>query len=69
MLIKFNQHFGLRYGIFDFIMNEKNQLIFLECNPDGNWKWLDDKIGGHISDAFADLLGETTIKEKTECCT
>jgi hypothetical protein len=34
---------GLRYGRLDFILDDKNELWFLECNSNGQFGWLDDE--------------------------
>lgn len=48
--------FGLSFGAFDFIMGLKNELYFLEVNPNGQWYWLEEKAGVLISDAIVDIL-------------
>lgn len=47
---------GLRFGAFDFIETSDNRFIFLECNPNGQYGWLEDGLGFPISDAIADEL-------------
>ena len=34
-------HFGLVYGVFDFIKRKGSNYVFLECNPQGSWCSLD----------------------------
>ena len=46
---------GLSFGAFDFIVR-KNQYIFLEVNANGQWGWLEGKLGINISDAIIDYL-------------
>lgn len=50
------KHFGLRYGAFDFIEKPNGEIIFLEVNPNGQFKWLEDDLGLPISKAIADEL-------------
>lgn len=38
----FMQQLGLAYGRLDFIEDTKGILWFLECNPNGEFGWLDD---------------------------
>lgn len=53
MLLK---DFKLKYGAFDFIVDENEQWIFLEVNPNGQWQWLEQKIGIPISKRIVDYL-------------
>lgn len=46
---------GLNFGAFDFIVRN-NQYIFLEVNANGQWGWLEGKLGIKISDAIIDYL-------------
>ncbi|GHE37244.1 ATP-grasp ribosomal peptide maturase [Streptosporangium violaceochromogenes] len=50
--------FGLRFGAFDFVLTEDDAPVFLECNPNGQWGWLEDATGLPIAAAIADLLLE-----------
>lgn len=47
----------LSFGAFDFIVNENNDYIFLEVNPNGQWLWLEQKIGLSISNEIINYLG------------
>jgi ATP-grasp ribosomal peptide maturase len=54
-------HFGLLYGAFDFVIEPDGSWRFLECNPNGQWLWLEDEADQPIAAAFAALLaGEET---------
>lgn len=44
------------FGCFDFILGEDDKYYFLECNPNGQWLWLEEDIGLPISKAIADYL-------------
>ncbi|GAB1823853.1 BTAD domain-containing putative transcriptional regulator [Herbidospora sp. RD11066] len=35
---------GLRYGAFDFLLTPDGP-VFLEVNPDGDWRWFESKAG------------------------
>ena len=48
--------YGLRYGAFDFIESDDGKITFLECNPNGQYGWLEEELGLPISKAIADLL-------------
>jgi glutathione synthase/RimK-type ligase-like ATP-grasp enzyme len=45
----------LDFGAFDFIVRD-NQYIFLEVNANGQWGWLEGKLGIKISEAIIDYL-------------
>lgn len=48
--------FGLRFAAFDFAEDEHGELWFLECNPNGQWAWLEPPTGLDITGALVDLL-------------
>ena len=47
---------GLRFGALDFSIDESGQWWFLECNPNGQWAWIEDATGMPIAAAIADAL-------------
>ncbi|MGA5680828.1 hypothetical protein ACPCHR_24505 [Bacillus bombysepticus] len=56
-LIEFNFKAGINFGAYDLIKTKNGKYIFLECNPSGQWLWLEEKINGiHISESLAKLL-------------
>ncbi|MEU5434726.1 ATP-grasp ribosomal peptide maturase [Streptomyces sp. NPDC020719] len=50
------KHFGLVFGAFDFALAESEEWIFMECNPSGQWAWLEPPTGLPMTAALADLL-------------
>jgi hypothetical protein len=47
----------LSFGFFDFAIEEgSGGWIFFECNPNGQWCWIDDLAGAHISEEIASYL-------------
>lgn len=50
---------GLRFGCFDFIVTPEGQYVFLECNPNGQWLWIELETGLSISTAIARSLTKT----------
>lgn len=54
--IQYLGRFGLRFGAFDFVEDPDAQFTFLECNPNGQYGWLEDTLGFPISNAIADEL-------------
>ena len=61
--IAFLKEMGLNFGAFDFIVTPENKYVFLECNPNGQWLWIELLTGQQISKAIADAL------ENCEGCT
>ncbi|MFG1874903.1 BTAD domain-containing putative transcriptional regulator [Sphaerisporangium sp. NPDC049003] len=41
---KLAELWGLRYGAFDFLLTG-DEPVFLEVNPDGDWRWFESKAG------------------------
>lgn len=56
MLLEYLKHFGLNFGCFDIAVDQNNNYVFFECNPNGQWLWIEKKTGMPISKATADLL-------------
>lgn len=49
----------LRFAALDFIVDPDGQWWFLECNPNGQWAWIEDETGMPIAAAIADALEGT----------
>lgn len=56
LLVRFLADFGLNFGAFDFAVTPDGAWWFLECNPNGQWAWLEEAAGLPITGAIADLL-------------
>lgn len=54
--IKYLGEFGLRFGAFDFIEDEDGKITFLECNPNGQYMWLEEALDLPIACAITDEL-------------
>ena len=52
----FLQEMHLNFGCFDFIVTPQNRFVFLECNPNGQWLWIEQETGMRISQAIAECL-------------
>lgn len=50
------RHFDLNFGAFDFIVKPSGQWVFLECNPNGEWAWMQAVSGYPIGRRIAELL-------------
>ncbi|MFF7988754.1 ATP-grasp ribosomal peptide maturase [Kitasatospora xanthocidica] len=55
-LLSFLAEFGLNFGAFDFAVTAGGEWWFLECNPNGQWAWLEHEADLPITVAIADLL-------------
>lgn len=55
-LHRFMAESGLRYGAIDAIVTPDGEFCFLECNPAGQWLWLEHFTGLPISAALAAAL-------------
>ena len=54
--IKFLDRMRLNFGAFDFIVTPSGKYVFLECNPNGQWLWIEMATGLKISEAIAAAL-------------
>jgi glutathione synthase/RimK-type ligase-like ATP-grasp enzyme len=58
-LSKMNLHFGC----FDMIVTPENEYVFLECNPNGQWLWIELATGMKISEAIAETLSRKELEK------
>jgi glutathione synthase/RimK-type ligase-like ATP-grasp enzyme len=49
---------GLKYGAIDFVVDNSDNLVFLEINPSGDWYWIEQKTALPITTAMAGLIEE-----------
>ncbi len=47
---------NLNFGAIDLVIDQKDNYIFLEINPNGQWAWLEEKLSLPISDQIIELL-------------
>lgn len=65
-ILTFMDFADLVTGSFDFIVTPSGEYVFLECNPDGQWGWLEPAVDGKISSGFADMLIDIAV-ERSKC--
>lgn len=53
-------HFRLNFGAFDFAVTPGGEWVLFECNPSGEWSWIQAKTGLPIAAALAELLAGGT---------
>lgn len=56
----FMRHFGITYGAFDFSVDSAGRHWFLECNPAGEYLFVERATGLPVTAALADLLEKGT---------
>lgn len=49
----------LRFGALDFVVAPDGDWWFLECNPNGQWAWIEAETAMPIAAALADSLEES----------
>ena len=54
--IKLVERLGLNFGAIDFILDENMRYVFLEINPNGQWAWIEKRLGYDISGKIVELL-------------
>ena len=59
--IAFLKEMHLNFGCFDFIVTPEDEYIFLECNPNGQWLWIELETGFDISKIIAQNLAKYEI--------
>lgn len=53
---KYLSRLNLNFGCFDFILTPEDEYVFLECNPNGQWGWIEDVCKIPMSEAMVDCL-------------
>jgi len=53
---KFAEEFSLAYAAIDMIVTPDGRYVFLECNPSGQYGWVEDMTGAPMTAAMADML-------------
>ena len=61
--VKYLRKMNLNFGCFDMIVSPNNEYVFLECNPNGQWLWIEYETGMKISETIA----KTLINGKVSC--
>lgn len=54
--LEYLKRMHLNFGCFDFILTPQNEYVFLECNPNGQWLWIENETGLKISEGIAQVL-------------
>ena len=51
--------FNLKFGAFDFIVDQDNQWVFIEINPSGQFAWLELATGDPLIDSLLNCLSSS----------
>jgi hypothetical protein len=54
LCIQLVQRLDLRFGAIDLVLDAEGRYWFLECNPNGQWAWIENRTGAPISSAIVD---------------
>ncbi len=57
-MVRYLHAFALTFGAFDFAVTSQGDWVFLECNPSGQWLWLQERAGLPIAGALAEFLAK-----------
>lgn len=54
--LRMMQDLSLKFGALDFVLTPEGQYVFLEVNPNGQWLWIEDRLGYPIAQDIASWL-------------
>lgn len=54
--LRLTRTLGLNFSAIDLVLSEDSQYWFLEVNPNGQWAWIERRVGLRISEAIVDEL-------------
>ncbi len=56
--VNLTQRLGLKFSAIDLVCDADDGYTFLEINPNGQWAWIQNRLGYNISGALVDSLVE-----------
>jgi glutathione synthase/RimK-type ligase-like ATP-grasp enzyme len=54
--LEYLSSYHLKFGAIDLVRTLKDDYVFLELNPNGQWAWIESETGLAMSDALVNLL-------------
>jgi glutathione synthase/RimK-type ligase-like ATP-grasp enzyme len=54
--VSLTRQFGLGFSAIDLVLDKLGNYWFLEINPNGQWAWIENRVGLPIAEAIADEL-------------
>jgi glutathione synthase/RimK-type ligase-like ATP-grasp enzyme len=62
--LRYLEELDLGFGAFDLIETPDGEFVFLECNPNGQYGWIEEDLGLPISESIAShLIGMAALRE------
>jgi hypothetical protein len=55
-ILRLMDSFGINFASLDMILTPEGEFVFLELNPNGQWLWLESRLGLPLVATMADLL-------------
>jgi glutathione synthase/RimK-type ligase-like ATP-grasp enzyme len=62
-LHSYMEAFRLNFGCFDIAITKTGEAVFFECNPNGQWLWVENLTGLPIGKAIAEELMSASSKQ------
>jgi hypothetical protein len=56
--VKLTKALNLNFGAIDLVLDRNDNYIFLEINPNGQWAWIEERLGLPISEEIIKLLSK-----------
>lgn len=53
---KIVKRLNLRFGAIDLVLDQSGEFWFLECNPNGQWAWIENRTGLPIAAAIVSAM-------------
>lgn len=63
-ILRLMDSFGINFASLDMILTPEGEFVFLELNPNGQWLWLELKLGLPLVANMADLLTTQYSRER-----
>lgn len=54
--VKIVKELGLAFGILDLIVTPEDEIVFLECNAQGHWAWIEQLTNLKITETLCEFL-------------
>lgn len=54
--IELTRQLGLEFGVIDLIVTPQNECVFLECNAQGHWAWIEERTDLPITKTLCEYL-------------
>ncbi len=68
-LLALHQQLGLHYAAYDFVVETSGRMVFLECNPGGQWLFIENASSLPITGALVEDLSAAALADRVvELC-